>query len=547
MIALTEKAEMGHPTYCLCSAGPIPCRMVTSPHSREGRAPLRASVRRLLVFLHDRPFGTVMVIALALRVPLVFAEITYRGDIWRQADTASIARNFHEHGYRLFFPQILWGGNGPGYVESEFQLFPWITSLLYGLFGERVWLGRAVSLVATGGALVAFSMLARRMLTRRAALVALVFFAFAPLMVKYSTAFMPEATVLCFYVLALLAFDRWLESRSWNDLLATAGLAAVAFLVKPTSLHLGVVFVLALLLRHGWRALVTRQTVVLAAVSLLPITAWLVHGRRLYQQYGNTFGVISGGDRKFGSIDYWTSAGFYKGVTKLDFLWIFAAATLPLFAVGLALALKRHRPALLIAGVVTIGIYYAAAARYTQSEMGIQYHIFAVVYAALAVGLGADWIVEWVVNSDRAWMRPATFGALGASAVMFLAASAFVEVDQFRDNGSSAMSCAAAMRELIPRDSLIVGSSSNPAVDQGVANNWQDPVLFFHGQVRGWSLAADQHRPDLVEQYRLAGARWFVIEARSRLDANPDLAAYLEQWPQVGPGVDNGCGIYQLT
>ena len=50
---------------------------------------------------------------------------------WRQSDTAAIARNYREHGYRFGMPQVDWGGAGPGYVESEFPLYPYSASLLY--------------------------------------------------------------------------------------------------------------------------------------------------------------------------------------------------------------------------------------------------------------------------------------------------------------------------------------------------------------------------------------------------------------------------------
>ncbi|HNY11065.1 MAG TPA: dolichyl-phosphate-mannose--protein mannosyltransferase, partial [Candidatus Wallbacteria bacterium] len=50
---------------------------------------------------------------------------------WRQCDTAAIARNFYESGMDIFHPRIDWGGNSPGFVESEFQLYPFIVALLY--------------------------------------------------------------------------------------------------------------------------------------------------------------------------------------------------------------------------------------------------------------------------------------------------------------------------------------------------------------------------------------------------------------------------------
>lgn len=56
----------------------------------------------------------------------------------------------------LFFPQINWGGNGPGYVETELQLMPWLTGGLYLIFGEREFLGRLVSLAFMVAAAAAF-------------------------------------------------------------------------------------------------------------------------------------------------------------------------------------------------------------------------------------------------------------------------------------------------------------------------------------------------------------------------------------------------------
>lgn len=48
---------------------------------------------------------------------------------WRQTDTAAIARNFYEHGYRFHLPQVDWGGSGPGYVESEFPIYTYSVAL----------------------------------------------------------------------------------------------------------------------------------------------------------------------------------------------------------------------------------------------------------------------------------------------------------------------------------------------------------------------------------------------------------------------------------
>src|SRR6266496_3051917 len=73
----------------------------------------------------------IIVFGILIRLPLTFLPLTYSTtDTWRQADTASIAHNFIKSG-NILYPQINWGGNGPGYVEAEFQLMPFIVSILY--------------------------------------------------------------------------------------------------------------------------------------------------------------------------------------------------------------------------------------------------------------------------------------------------------------------------------------------------------------------------------------------------------------------------------
>ena len=61
---------------------------------------------------------------------------------WRQADTAAMARHFWQAGTPIWLPQIDWGGASAGFVESEFPLYPYLVSRLYGLAGLHEWLDR---------------------------------------------------------------------------------------------------------------------------------------------------------------------------------------------------------------------------------------------------------------------------------------------------------------------------------------------------------------------------------------------------------------------
>src|SRR5262245_64190848 len=93
---------------------------------------------------------------------------------WRQADTAAIARNFFRGGMNLLLPAVDWSGAGPGYVESEFPLFPFLAAGLYRLFGLAVVWGRILAILFSVGAALYLARLCARYVDRRAAVLAAV-------------------------------------------------------------------------------------------------------------------------------------------------------------------------------------------------------------------------------------------------------------------------------------------------------------------------------------------------------------------------------------
>jgi hypothetical protein len=277
----------------------------------------------------------------ALSVVRAFGPLTYPGDLWRQADTASMARNYAEHGLHLFLPQINWGGNGPGYVESELPIMPWLTGVLYSLVGEHEFLGRLVSLAFMLLATWAFWGLATRILPPAAARWALIAWALSPAFMRWGTAFMPEATVLAFTMLALLFFCRWLREDRIGWLVATAGAVSLAGLAKPTSLHVGLVMGLWLLVSARDR--LRRPSLYLAGIAALVLPVlWLRHAAALHETYGNTFGVLSGGDSKFATLSMLLGPDLYLGNLRTEAIFLYGVTGVPFALLG-AVWLWRHR------------------------------------------------------------------------------------------------------------------------------------------------------------------------------------------------------------
>lgn len=66
---------------------------------------------------------------------------------WRQADTATMALEFMKPDGCLLYPRIAWGGDGPGYVESELALFPHLVAYGMRWVGAHEWVGQAFAAV----------------------------------------------------------------------------------------------------------------------------------------------------------------------------------------------------------------------------------------------------------------------------------------------------------------------------------------------------------------------------------------------------------------
>lgn len=502
-----------------------------------------------------RPTWWVLAIAavvVVLSVVRAFAPMTaYPGDIWRQSDTATIARNFATNGMNIFFPQINWGGAGPGYVETEFPLLPWLTGLTYLVFGEHIVLGRLISLAFMLVAAAACWGLARRLLPATAARWALAAFFLSPAFMRWGSAFMPEATVLAFYLLALLGCCRWLQEDRPAFLVWAAAATSAAALVKPTSLHVGLV--IGLWVVFAARDRLRRPSLYVAGVAALVAPAlWLRHAASLHATYGNTFGVISGGDSKWGSLSLWLSPAFYLGNLRTETIFVYGLVGLP-FAVLGAFRLWRHRAdappsgspplPLLAAGAIALTVYYFAAGRYTSTDLGIQYHVYSLPYAAIAIGAGIG------LGLARIALTRTRVLAVGAAVAVLLGAQAVnVFAQSLQDKAGVFGACAIALDAVSTPADLALVSTTSRTVEDGVTNNYQEPVVFFLADRKGWSLPADRHTPEEVARLRDAGARFLVVGEPQLVPAGGPLWSWLAaDTRQLRSLEQDGCAVWDLT
>jgi 4-amino-4-deoxy-L-arabinose transferase-like glycosyltransferase len=497
------------------------------------------------IYTPDRAAILIISLGLLIRIPLIL----FSSEVWRSADTASIAHFFGVNGFKILYPQIYWGGNGPGYVEAEFQLYPFIVSLLYSILGEHMWIGRFVSLLFSTVTIITFYLLVKKILNQREALWSLIMFSLSLIFLRYSTAFMPEATMMCFYVGGLYFFTKWLDKRRFLFLLLACLSTSIAILVKPSAIHIGLLFALLAIYRFGYKSLLGDWKIwFMIVLCLFPVVLYYSHAHYLFIEYGNTFGVLFGGDSKFGNLIYWSSPEFYLGLIQIEFRWVFGPLGIFVFMIGFIQSIIK-RSYFLLLSVITIVIYYLIIARYSGYSRGIQYHIFMAPFAAIGFGIGIEALINSrfrKIGNVLAWISIFTIVLVSAKLYGGMLKAVILQTG----GNDIFFTCASWVQKVVPADSLIVVSNPYTSIDdQGIPNNYQEPMVFFYSQRRGWSLPTDWMNPEKFEELRQLGAKYYVILDRDQhlLEANPGLLNYLDaNFNQIISGFESACQIYQF-
>ncbi|MCG8459262.1 MAG: hypothetical protein MI919_23550, partial [Holophagales bacterium] len=249
--------------------------------------------------------------------------------------------------------------------------------------------------------------------------------------------------------------------------------------------------------------------------------------------------LLSGGDVKWGRPSWWLEPWLYSSLLRIEARWIAGYAGLLLAGVGILvelvgrgargsgpghLRLGRRHPGLLGYAAFTLLLYYLIVARYAGSEArGVQYHLYAVPWLALAMAQGTGWL--WQLGRVRrsvagfgvpAGTGPVLVGALVAAMALQLLPR-WQKVYSYRDP-PLLRRAATAVAELTEPEQTILVLSDSPAVDGGVANNFQQPQLFFHAARRGRSLAKDRQTRASLEAELARGVGWLVTFDRHLSD-----------------------------
>ncbi len=200
---------------------------------------------------------------------------------WRQADTASVTRNFIKLGFNPMTPKYddISGvadhplPNPNQFRFVEFPIYNIFTYPLYLFFGVNIIYDRLVSIIFSLGSTILIYLIAKRYLGTFTGVIAAGTFALLPFNVFFSRTTLPEPTFV-FFALGMIYFvDRWIwERKKWLFALGII-FSAIAFLMKPWAIFFALPLVYSALKKEGdWRKLY--KYVLLFIGVLIPFILW---------------------------------------------------------------------------------------------------------------------------------------------------------------------------------------------------------------------------------------------------------------------------------
>ncbi len=479
----------------------------------------------------------VLLIALVLRVHGIH-DLILDHPGWRQGDTAAVARNFARLRFNIMYPQTLYNGPPPNYVELELQIVPFLAASLYKVFGVHEIFGRIIALIFSLGTVATLAYFARWLFgSAVAGLVAAFFYAVFPGSVYYGRTFMPDCAMVFFLTAALYAATRYFDEDEDLSLLGLASptaLLTLAYLAKPVA-TLALVPLLGLLvarLRSGRPTRPLSVTIVFA----VPLLVLALYDRRVdsYAEWHWASGItrLHVLPALRGALT--SGTGFATKLTQLrevlGMLRSTLAGSLPfaLAIVGfIALPWIPARGKAMLWGWLAGGLIYLYVVVTVER---VDYYMLPLLpLFGLVIG-GVTGTFCAAVRTEA--LAPAARYALLAI-VPLLALAALVEsrapVAAYYDYNKQAYRNALLLDRILPQNALIVIGHYGPDVQYYIDRfGWEeDPAL--------WT-------PFDEESAIRKGARYFISIEDNRLRLNMELCAWLQRFPMFGAG---GWTVYE--
>jgi hypothetical protein len=428
--------------------------------------------------------------------------------MWRQCETASIARNFYYNGMNIFYPQVLWGGATEGYIgQTEFHLYPFLVAILYKLFGVHEFLGRLVSILAFCGGSFFLYKLARKYAGKTTGLIALLFYTFNPYIFFYSRSFQPESSMLFFSIAMLYFFSEWIDKEGrWRFALMTL-CATLAFLIKIPTICLGLPLLYLCLRKYKFNFIIQWKLWLFLFLSTIPVFLWCKHSYYLGTLNGLTWSTF-----KLSRISIYFESYFYRRVfcTEIfqkDLIYIGAI----FLVLGIISTIKRKDLRFVQYWLLAIIAFFFIGAEKTAHHT--YYTIPIIAPASILIGYAISNSMKFINAYKITGIKRVILLTLYMSMIVSLPLISYHKITgrykaKRLEKDYPIYNVGKIVDETIPENDLIIGGL------------WGGPEILYYSNRRGWAMNTIGCSIRSIENLKKKGAKYFVTTAQEEIDGN---------------------------
>jgi hypothetical protein len=427
----------------------------------------------------------------------------------RQCNTAAIARNFHENGLKLFYPQIDWEGPYNGRSATEFPLYMWLTGLLWPIAGLGELWGRLLSCAFSAGTAVYLFLFLGRRLRQDEAFYASLLFCAIPLEVYFGRTVQPEAIALFGAVASIYHWERaFTPPRSafhWS--------LAVFFAFITIAHKLPYAFLLVPLAwmrweRSGKRMWTDPWVLPAAALALAAVAAWYVYastGLYVVPSHPGEFKVML----NYRRLPYYLWFNFFSRFPELTVGW----AGMPLFLIGVRSVLVERKDRLLAVWLGSAALMVAASGGYSFHHEYTQLPLVPVTAALMGAGLAR---LKEGVPHRGAWAKPLLWLlAVAIPVYTAIRIKHWYKIDnyEFLKNAEKAADAVSARNDLF------------------ICNERASSVYLYYLHRKGWAWSLDEqglnYSKEWLDKRMAEGAKFYMSRKTGAFADKDDVFAKL--------------------
>ncbi len=433
---------------------------------------------------------------------------------WKEIDYLYISQNYLNNGFNFFRPEVSWPAELPHVTEMELPFVPYISALLYKVFGYSIYTARSVTLVAFVLLVIYVFKLTKRELGAFTGLLSAFAAGIIPLYHPYSRYLFTEPSMLAMSVVSLYYLAEWVDYERKRDWFLAVLSLSLTFSLKLESLYILIPIAYIAFRKYKNQYQEYKGVVSLLLVSLIVPILWYSYAYYLETVGAHLFGIFRG-HNKSQMFTMLTDIRWYRTMAGRIINGILGGVIgLLLFVIGFGGAALLRRGGLFFAYLISVGIYYILVA---EGHIDAPYRQMSMIPAAsVYIGLGAQYIAisflallayfikQIELQDKKRWI------VIGLSIIMV----GLIPLQKFQlifppDEAAhlDRWQIAQKIRNVSDDNSKLIAIGE---YSKHVGGYDLSSVLYYYTGLQGWTLTPDEWKLAVVNELREKGATHLV-------------------------------------